>query len=131
MAKTIGRTPVFNNSKELEKKIQEYFEDDSERPLTITGLCLYCGFESRQSFYDLEKREGFSYTIKKSRLRIENAYEKNLHDKNPTGSIFALKNLGWSDHQQITHEVTYSDISDDELLSRINKLIESKQEGGA
>lgn len=125
--KTAGRTPIFKSPELLEKKIQEYFEDDNEKPLTITGLCLYCGFESRQSFYDLEKREGFSYTIKKARMRIENAYEKNLHDKTPAGSIFALKNLGWTDQQQFNHNIYYSNISDEELIDRANKILNSRE----
>lgn len=120
-----GRPPIFDSPEELEKKIQEYLGDQNEKPLTITGLCLYCGFESRQSFYDLEKRDGFSYTVKKARMRIENAYEKNLYSRNPAGSIFALKNLGWTDQQQFNYNISYSDISDAELIDRADKILNS------
>jgi len=130
----IGRPPKYKNPKELEKKIQEYIATTelTSKPLTISGLCYHCGFESRQSFYDVEKREDFSYTIKRARLLIENSYELSLRsDKGgvQTGSIFALKNLGWTDNRQITHDINYSDISDDELISRINKLTKSGSEG--
>ncbi len=64
---------------------------------TITGLALFLGFASRQSFYDYEENKLFSYAIKKARLKIENVYEKNLHSTMPAGSIFALKNMGWQD----------------------------------
>jgi len=70
-------------------------------PPTITGLALYCNFESRQSFYDYEKNGEFSYTIKRARLRIEMEYEKALHGTSPTGAIFALKNFGWKDKQEV------------------------------
>ena len=123
-----GRPPIFDNPESLQEKIHEYFEDENEKPLTITGLCLYCGFESRQSFYDIEKREEFSYTIKRARMKIENAYEKNLHDRAPVGSIFALKNLGWTDQQQLNHNISYSDISDEELIERANKLLSPGKE---
>ena len=43
--------------------------------LSITGLALWLGFESRQSFYDYEKKDGFTYTIKRARALIENEYE--------------------------------------------------------
>jgi hypothetical protein len=77
-------------------------------PITITGLALYLGFESRQSFYDYEKRDGYSYIIKRARMRVENAYEHRLDSKNPTGPIFALKNMGWSDKQDITQSIEHS-----------------------
>lgn len=118
----MGRPPIYETPEELEKKINEYYDSLSAKvipglegdgsddeityaePATITGLALYLGFESRQSFYDYERKENFSYIIKKARLRIEHEYEKKLHYKNPTGSIFALKNMGWDDRTQIKHE---------------------------
>jgi hypothetical protein len=33
--------------------------------------------------------------------RIENIYEKGLKGRNPAGAIFALKNFGWKDRQEI------------------------------
>jgi len=72
-----------------------------ERPyLTISGLAYQLGFESRQSFYDYENRVGFSYTIKRARLFIEDYYESNLTNQSCTGSIFALKNMGWKSEAQ-------------------------------
>lgn len=125
-----GRPPEFSDPKELENRISDYFEhikgefeekeipdpDDPTgfvlekvwsrypEPPTITGMCLFLGFESRQSFHDYQKKKEFSYAIKKARLQIECEYEKALQtSKNPTGSIFALKNMGWSDKQEIEH----------------------------
>jgi len=68
---------------------------------TITGLCYYLGFQSRQAFYDYEKKEKFTYTIKKARLFIEQTYEEQLTIGNTTGAIFALKNMGWSDNPKV------------------------------
>lgn len=117
----MARPPKYKTPKELQEKIDEYFESgvkkiplpvgkgDAETILefevpTITGLALYCEFESRQAFYHLENKEEFSYTIKKARLRIEQHYEESLQlSKSAAGPIFALKNLGWSDRQEIDH----------------------------
>lgn len=103
----MGRPPIFETPEQLETTIQEYLDSCKEGKdyLTITGLALYCGFESRQSFYDYEKRDDFSYIIKKARLHVENAYEKRLNGNVPTGAIFALKNMGWKDSQEIKHEL--------------------------
>ena len=89
--------PMIDNPEELQELIDEYFAD-TEKPIkTITGLCLHCGFASRQSFYDYEKKEKFSYSIKRARMMIENVYEERLQGNTCTGAIFALKNFGWID----------------------------------
>lgn len=123
-----GRPPLFESVDDFNAKVDEYFEwiqgdkeivcdsdDDGDpqdrevfsrwpEPPTITGLCLFLGFESRQSFYDYEKRPGFSYAVKRAKLRIEAEYEKSMQTaRNPTAHIFALKNLGWSDKQEHDH----------------------------
>lgn len=115
-----GRPPLYETPEQLQESIRLYFENgvkiktvvigkpptnyEVQIPVpTITGLCLYLGFESRQSFYDIEKRPGFSYTIKKARLLIEKEYEEMLAVGNTTGAIFALKNFGWIDKQEIEH----------------------------
>ena len=131
-----GQPSYFKTPEELEEKVNEYFEsikgefhmeemeqpdgsfedmkvwDVYPEPATITGLCLFLGFESRQSFHDYAKRDGFSYAIKKSRLRVEHEYEKLMNQsKQPTAQIFALKNLGWSDKQEIDHSSTDGSMS--------------------
>ena len=117
-----GRPPVFNTDEELQSKIDEYFKSGIKKrtvligkapnqyPLeievpTVSGLAYFLGFCSRQSFYDYEKKEGFSYTIKRARLFIEVEYEEQLQHGNTTGAIFALKNMGWKDKTEGDHSV--------------------------
>lgn len=97
--KSKGRPQLFKTPEDMQKSIDDYYTNciDNDVPLTITGVALALGFESRQSFYDYEKMSDFSYTIKRTRMYIENAYEMALQSKHTTGAIFALKNLGWSD----------------------------------
>lgn len=96
-----GRPAKYNSAEELQKAIDTYWEG-TDRP-TITGLALHLGFESRQSFYDYEKSGEFSYIIKRARLNVESVYESNLHSGNAAGSIFALKNFGWTDKSTVEH----------------------------
>lgn len=105
-----GRPPHFNSADELQAEIEVYFDAlfVSKERATITGLALYLGFASRQSFYDYEKDGEFSYCIKRARLRIESIYESALHGTSPTGAIFALKNFGWSDKQEIDQKTEHS-----------------------
>lgn len=106
----VGRPPAFKNAEELQDKINEYIQSPPTRSvklkdgtefdvsdITISGLCWTLGFESRQSFYDYEKKPEFTYTIKRARLYIESQYESCLKSNSCTGSIFALKSMGWDD----------------------------------
>ena len=94
---------------------------EKKRPLTIAGMCYELGFETRQSFYAYEEKPEFSYTVKRIRLFIESQYEENLSGTTPTGSIFALKNMGWKDktEQEISGSlntgVDLSKLSDEAL----------------
>jgi hypothetical protein len=104
MAKN-GRPRIFDNPKTLQNAIDAYFEAmaENKQPLTITGLCLAIGFQSRSSFYEYEQVGEFSDIIKRARLQVENFAEKMLFSKSPTGAIFALKNYGWTDKQELLH----------------------------
>lgn len=123
-AKKTGRPAIYKTAAELQEKINDYFENGVPLRLkvvtnkisvkipipTITGLILYCGFASRQSFYDLEANDEFSYTIKKARLAIEQHYEELLQGHNPTGAIFALKNFGWIDKHEVVSDIRYTEM---------------------
>lgn len=115
-----GRPPYFESVEDLQGLIDSFFKECAPKKFTnpdtqedviidgvhptITGLAYFLGFESRQSFYDYEGKEEFSYTIKRARLAIESNYEQALFGKNAAGPIFALKNFGWKDKQEIKHE---------------------------
>lgn len=102
-----GQPPKFKSCIQLQEQIDEYFDFlvEFKQTPTITGLCLFLGFESRQSFYDYAKKPGFTYTIKNARMKIEHFYETLLQSNSATGSIFALKNMGWIDKTEVEQTV--------------------------
>lgn len=135
----VGRPPIFNSVDELQQKIDNYFNNCPDKRIlsgfdknsgefvtmeiatpTITGLAYYLGFESRQSFYDYEKKKDFSYTIKKARLKIELEYEKQLWNDKCTGAIFALKNLGWKD--KVENEIVSTESTQEAFLQHLKDL---------
>jgi len=136
-----GCPPKYSSRQELIDKISEYFDqcvpeyDEEGNVLafnnpTVTGIALYLGFASRQSFYDYKDSQEFSDIIKRASMVIENHYEEKLNHQSPTGAIFALKNMGWADKQEITNNNIdinkIADISDDELdakLARLDKIL--------
>jgi hypothetical protein len=114
LGNTGGRPRIYDKPEDLAKAIDAYFEyikgekkgnevTREPEPATITGLALYLGFASRQSLLDYVKEEEFSFAIKRGKLRIEHEYEKRLHQNNPTGAIFGLKNMDWNDKQELEH----------------------------
>jgi len=135
--KGVKGDPFFRSPEELQQKIDEYLQDCPDKKEvvvrkgkeqtivdlpcpTITGLALHCGFSSRQSFYDYENRPEFSYSIKRARTFIEREYEQILQTGNPTGAIFALKNFGWRDRQEVEHNLPIEQM--DAYLEKMAKL---------
>lgn len=109
-----GRPLKFKSAKELEEKINKYFDecDKKDEPYTITGLALALDVD-RKTILNYQNKEQFFPTIKKAKLRIENYLEKHLITENSvTGIIFNLKNnYNWKDKQEIESKInlTYED----------------------
>lgn len=66
-------------------------------PALLTGLALYLGFCSLDDFEAYEQKGVYKKILKEARLRVEVEYERRLHQPAPTGAIFALRCMGWSD----------------------------------
>jgi len=101
MAK-VGRPLKFKSAEEMASVFDAYFDSTPQNKYTVTGLVLASDM-SKQLFADYGKREEFSEVIAKARLRVENSYELSLREHGRSGDIFALKNFGWTDKQNIEH----------------------------
>ncbi|MDR1392199.1 MAG: DNA-packaging protein [Clostridiales bacterium] len=91
------------SKKEFEFKIEEYFKlcQNTNKPFTISGLCLYLKIE-KLDFLKYLEIEKTSFAAKNAKTRIENWIEENaLSGKlNSTMAIFVLKSIfGWSDKE--------------------------------
>lgn len=140
-----GRPPKYKTKEEIQEKIDAYFEgcrgtvrydDDGnvltdkfgrpvifdERPLTITGLALALGFNSRQTLLNYQGKKEFMDTIMRAKAQVEQYAEERLFDKDgANGAKFSLANNfdGWKEKQQIdadlSTELTINiELSDDE-----------------
>jgi len=121
-----GRPPKYKTPQELHEKVEEYFEScwfekitESEdkdtgkietsvvryqqRPYTIAGLAYHLDMTT-QALRDYQAKDEFLCIIKRAKQKIEMNFEENLCGKNPTGSIFWLKNhAGYKDRQELEH----------------------------
>lgn len=125
-----GRPPKYKSVKEMQKKIDAYFESckgeilkvdgkvvldkfghpvmTKERPLTVTGLALALGFTSRQALLNYQGKEEFVDTITRAKTVIEQYAEERLYDKDGVnGAKFSLVNnfKGWEEKQSIEADV--------------------------
>lgn len=95
----LGRPLLFKSPDELKAKVDEYFE--TEQKWTLAGLAFFLGID-RQTLYNYKEREEFFDIIKSAVDRVAARYEERLvYDNAPTGVIFALKNMGWSDKSEM------------------------------
>src|SRR5699024_9577794 len=101
----VGRPRLFDTPEQFDAKVDEYYHacKSGDEPVTWTGLALFMGFSSRQSIDEYAKYDGFSDSVKRAKLLVEWAYEKRLLENNAAGPIFVLKNMGWSDKQELAH----------------------------
>ncbi len=153
---TWGRPRIYKTEDEMAANVLGYFQhcegvfdedkkDWTRKPEepTITGLCLFLGFESRSSFdKQAERSDDFSYIVKRAKMIVEGRYEGMLASESVGGAIFALKNMGWKDKQEIDTnqninmsgsldtrvEIDYTKLSD-AALAEIAALNNQSEEG--
>lgn len=111
-----GRPRKIESPETMDRLVDEYERKcrDEDRPITLTGMIRYLGLSSYQSLDTYLEYPGFCESVKRAKQIVQRTYEERLHGNNPTGAIFALKNMGWSDRQQ--HEHTGEDGSPIQFL---------------
>ena len=94
----------------MDKRCVEYFEwvkqgdEDDKRYPTVTGLIIFLKL-SKATFYVYKERVGYKEILARASMMVENGYEMELRSRNVTGSIFALKQFGWTDRQDINQSI--------------------------
>lgn len=114
-----GRPRIYESVEQLEEAVYDYFyplkkfetgcgiavgydnDRDTNKKPSITGLALHLGFADKTTLYDYRDRPEFSHPIKWALTMIEKYHEEGLSENNVTGRIFALKNMGWKDKQEV------------------------------
>jgi len=92
-----GRPPLFTSPEDFQRVADDYFAScvDGKIP-TVNGLSLALGM-TRETLLRYAEKDGFSDTVKLIRARLEDSWEQRLASGNAAGTIFWLKNQGWSD----------------------------------
>lgn len=106
MANEGGRPRIIESPERMDELVDGYQAkcQEEDAPITLTGLIHHLGLSSRQSLDDYATYDGFSDSVKRAKLLVEMAYEHRLiAGGQAAGPIFALKNMGWSDRQEVDH----------------------------
>lgn len=115
--------PLAFTPEELQSKVDEYLTFPK---ITLAGLAYHLNID-RQTLYNYAERDEFFDIIKKARQAVEAKYEERMiYENNPTGVIFALKNMGWSDKQEIKHEGISNEITKIEIVKTHGNQRESE-----
>jgi hypothetical protein len=117
-----GRPRKFTDPDAIAKAGDEFFKscDEKKIPYTITGLALELGFCSRQMLLEYEATGEFGNAIKRLKARCERYAEERMYGNNAAGPIFALKNYGWMDRQDVN-------VSGDAISDALERLAGGKR----
>ena len=133
-----GQRPVFSHPEQMAIALEQYFNSTPEGEWTLTGLALSCGLSYAGLMRYDKKDKAYYELLERAKLFVHNSYEKGLRKDGRTGDIFALKNLGWKDKQEVenTHKVVVMDsikqVADsgevEELTFNIGQTIEHEEQ---
>ena len=118
---------VLELPQELRERIEVRSGEVKQKPERLMLMAI----ESSCSALDeYAQRPEFLNSVKKAKLRVEMEYEKALHSRNPSGPIFALKNFGWTDKQdvEVSGGVKVKTLAD-LMLAAANRKKEKKSVG--
>jgi hypothetical protein len=148
MGNPYGCTLKFKTREELEKAIQDYFDNCDNRvvdivtkdgiivkankpkPYGVAGLAASLGVD-RRTLLNYGERELFSDLISSARARIEACQELMLQEGNDRGAAFSLKNNhDWSDKTEIditgnfNNNVNIADLDGHQFSKLINTMLD-------
>ena len=99
----LGQKRNFPTPEDLRKAFQKYFDETPDEELTLTGLAFVFGSNQALSDYlNKEVYKDYRPIIREAKMLIELSYSKSLRKYSRVGDIFALKNMGWKDRQELT-----------------------------
>jgi len=102
--RSVGHPRILDSPEQAWERGQAYFDqcDKDNEPYQVTGLALALGLCSRQSLCEYEARSEYTDVIKRLKARVEQyLVKRSMGNGNPAGAIFVLKNMGWSDRQDV------------------------------
>lgn len=94
---------LADSPEDFDRLAEAYFAycKEAGEPVLLTGLALALGFCDTQALYEYRRYEEFAQPVRRALTRVEMEYERHLRTGGGTGAVFALKNFGWKDKQEM------------------------------
>ena len=112
MARPVGSGVKWETPEQLQQDIDKYFNSTPKEEWTMTGLAIAVNADY-QTIINYSKKESFYDVINRAKLMVHNQYEISLRKNGRSGDIFALKNFGWKDKQEVEQTTRKIEIKDD------------------
>lgn len=99
------RPRTYDDPETLDMMVDMYVMDAAEKGefLTLPGLALFLGWESKDRIYQYEEDERFQASIKRARSIVETKTVNVAMSTSGGGPVFILKNMGYTDRFDIKH----------------------------
>lgn len=125
-----GRPRFYETADDLAVACDEYFTKcfEAEMGPTVTGLALHLGYSRKEQLYQQKRDAEYIWVVDRARLMVEHGYEQLLRSGvNPAGAIFALKNMQWSDKQEVemSGSMDVKELSEGERVAKLKSLVET------
>lgn len=126
MAK-LGRPKIFKSVADIDKRVEDYkqYLTKEKKPPTMAGLAYYLDVD-RKTLYNYSHQDDFFPTIKKYRDWVMMNLEELSIDKGGGGTVFLLKNYGYTDKQVVEQNVDFKQSPIDKLVESIDAINEDK-----
>ena len=110
--------PKFDTPEDFDYMVDLFVAtcEAKNEPLTIPGLTLFLGFADKSSLYHYQKKKAFANSVKRARTLIEESTVKRSMGSHAAGAIFMLKNMGYTDRQNIQIDPVQIVISGNDAL---------------
>lgn len=111
MTNKVGRPRKIDSPETFDNLVDTYIlvcqDPDNPKAITLTGMILALGLTSREALDNYLNYPEFVDSVKRAKLLVECEYENRLvAGSNAAAPIFALKNFGWKDKQEVDQNIT-------------------------
>lgn len=111
MTNKVGRPRKIDSPETFDNLVDTYMtvcqDPDNPKAITLTGMILALGLTSREALDNYLDYPEFVDSVKRAKLLVEQEYENRLvAGTNAAAPIFALKNFGWKDKQEVSQNIS-------------------------
>jgi len=126
-----GGRKKHHGPKQLANEIQEYFSIEDKNQITPAGLLIFLGID-RKLWNVYEQKPQLKKICNWAQLKLEHLGTQRLYEKGRVADIFFMKNMGWTDKQEVATKETIvigENINDEQADKILDRFAHRKRIG--